>query len=262
MTKQEQLKYIEDNYPATQSMHSNRRVKHTFFSKIETEIQAYLLGFFVADGSIDEKRKTLRVELQKQDCELVYLYKDIISPDARLYQTKERKFKGPRGSIIHAHGNIGVDINSSCICTSLVSLGYGYNKSYKELHMPTNIKEELLVHFLRGYFDGDGSFSMGVYSYKDRPNPNVKVRFSIDAKTSSLLIDIQKFLSENNIKTNIMYLKRDDMWRIYTGSKKECRKLFHFLYDEANFYLTRKFNKFNYYANTEETQIISEFRNA
>ena len=29
------------------------------------------------------------------------------------------------------------------------------------------------------------------------------------------------------------------------------------LYDNANFYLSRKFNKFNYYANTEDVQIIT-----
>lgn len=52
------------------------------------------------------------------------------------------------------------------------------------------------------------------------------------------------------------------MWRIYTGSKKECIKLYHFLYDNSNFYLTRKFNKFNRYVNTEETQLIAELRNA
>ena len=72
-----------------------------------------MLGFYTADGSIDEKRKTFRVELQKGDSEIVYLFKDSISEDARLYQTKERDFIGPKGKIIHAHGNIGVDITSA-----------------------------------------------------------------------------------------------------------------------------------------------------
>ena len=45
------------------------------------------------------------VKLQKGDSEIVYLFKDSISEDARLYQT--------RGKVIHAHGNIGVDITSA-----------------------------------------------------------------------------------------------------------------------------------------------------
>lgn len=262
MNKQEQIKFIEDNYPATMSHSSQRRVRHTFFQNIETELQAYLLGFYVADGSIDEKRKTLRIELQKQDSEIVYLYKDMISVDARLYQTKEREFIGPRGKLIHAHGNIGVDINSSELCNSLVDLGYGYNKSYKEMTISKSIPKELIRHFIRGYFDGDGSFTMGAYKQEDRPRAYLKVKFMIDSKTTSLITDIQKFLSENDINTNIIYLKRDNMWRINTGSKKECIKLFHLLYDDSNFYLSRKFNKFNHYVNTEETQLIAELRNA
>ena len=59
MNKQEQIKFIEDNYPLTTNHISNRRIRHSIFSKIETELQAYLLGFYAADGSIDEKRKTL-----------------------------------------------------------------------------------------------------------------------------------------------------------------------------------------------------------
>lgn len=262
MNKQEQIKFIEDNYPATISKTSQRRVRHTFFSKIETELQAYLLGFYVADGNINEKRKTFRIELQNGDSEIVYLYKDVISPDARLYQTKEREFIGPRGKIIHAHGNTGVDINSSKICNSLVDLGYGYNKSYVDMTISSKIPKHLIKHFIRGYFDGDGCFTMCATKPENRPRAYLKVKFMIDAKTTTLITDIQKFLSENDINTGIIYLKRDDMWRISTGSKKECVKLYHFLYDDANFYLTRKFNKFNRYVNTEESQLIAELRNA
>jgi len=35
-----------------------------------------------------------------------------------------------------------------------------------------------------------------------------------------------------------------------------------FIEDNANFYLTRKFEKFNHYVNTEVTQLIAEYRNA
>lgn len=154
MNKEEQIEFIKDNYPATHHI-SKRRVRHNFFSSIKTELQAYLLGFYTADGSIDEKRKTLRVELQKGDSEIVYLFKDNISEDARLYQTKERDFIGPKGKIIHAHGNIGVDITSAQLCQDLVNLGIGYRKSYEDLKLP-NIDKSLIRHFIRGYFDGDG----------------------------------------------------------------------------------------------------------
>ena len=52
MTKKEQLKFIEDNYPLYNNHISNRRIRHTFFDTIETELQAYLLGFYAADGTV------------------------------------------------------------------------------------------------------------------------------------------------------------------------------------------------------------------
>ena len=39
-------------------------------------------------------------------------------------------------------------------------------------------------------------------------------------------------------------------------------KLFNLLYNDSNFYLKRKYKKFNYYVNTEVSQIITDHRNA
>jgi len=52
------------------------------------------------------------------------------------------------------------------------------------------------------------------------------------------------------------------MFRIATHSIKECKKLYLFLYNNRHCYLKRKFNKFNYYVNTEVSQIITDPRNA
>ena len=60
MNKIEQIKFIEDNYPLELHHIAKREIRHTFFSDIKTELQAYLLGFFAADGSINEKRKTFK----------------------------------------------------------------------------------------------------------------------------------------------------------------------------------------------------------
>jgi intein/homing endonuclease len=261
MNKNEQIKFIEENFPATTHHISNRRVRHSIFTNIQTELQAYLLGFYTADGSIDEKRKTFRIELQKGDCEIVYLFKDIISPDARLYSTKERTFIGPRGKEIHAHGNIGIDITSAELCNSLVKLNIGYRKSYNELHIP-NIPTNLIRHFIRGYFDGDGCICGYIKHNKSRNSDSFVKQFDFTSKTVSLLTDIQKFFAEHDIKINLNYQKRDNLYRLRTCSKKEVVKIFDLLYSNSNFYLSRKFNKFNHYVNTEVTQLIAEYRNA
>ena len=261
MTKIEQIKFIEDNYPLYTNHISNRRIRHNFFEKIETELQAYLLGFYAADGNINEKRKTFRIHLQKQDSELIYLYKDIISPDARTFTINEHQTTGRNGMLVTAHESFGVDITSSKLCEDLVKLGIGYNKSYEELHIP-DIPKHLIRHFIRGYFDGDGCFVGNVVKPKDRPNYYVRMYISIIAKKPTILNEFIKFFSEYNLIVNLNYLKRDDAYRFTTSSKKVCRAIYHLLYDNANFYLSRKYKKFNYYANTEDVQLIADACNA
>ena len=164
--------------------------------------------------------------------------------------------------IITAHESFGVDITSAKLCADLVNLGIGYNKSYAELHIP-NMDKSLIPHFIRGYFDGDGSFVASVKKPNNRPNLTIKMCMSIIAKKPSILNEFIKYFSEeHNLQVNLNYLKRDNAYRFTTSSKKVCRAIYHILYDNANFYLSRKFNKFNYYANTEDVQIIADACNA
>jgi hypothetical protein len=261
MNKEEQIKFIEENYPLYTHHTSNRRIRHDFFKNISTELQAYLLGFYTADGSIDEKRKTFRIHLSIKDSELVYLYKDIISPDARLFSVADNyKTTGRDGKEITGHGSIGVDISSAILVNDLVELGIGYKKTYSDLTIP-NIPENLIRHFVRGFFDGDGSISTYLACEKGKKD-RVRCGIQIDSKTKTLLENIQLFFKNNNIKFNLIYLKRDDMYRISTSSREEIKKLYLLLYKDSYFYLSRKFNKFDYYVNTEVSQLIADHRNA
>ena len=261
MNKEEQIKFIEENYPLYTHHTSNRRIRHDFFKNISTELQAYLLGFYTADGSIDEKRKTFRIHLSIKDSELVYLYKDIISPDARLFSVADNyKTTGRDGKEITGHGSIGVDISSAILVNDLVELGIGYKKTYSDLTIP-NIPENLIRHFVRGFFDGDGSISTYLACEKGKKD-RVRCGIQIDSKTKTLLENIQLFFKNNNIKFNLIYLKRDDMYRISTSSREEIKKLYLLFYKDSYFYLSRKFNKFDYYVNTEVSQLLADHRNA
>ena len=261
MNKEEQIKFIEENYPLYTHHTSNRRIRHDFFKNISTELQAYLLGFYTADGSIDEKRKTFRIHLSIKDSELVYLYKDIISPDARLFSVADNyKTTGRDGKEITGHGSIGVDISSAILVNDIVELGIGYKKTYSDLTIP-NIPENLIRHFVRGFFDGDGSISTYLACEKGKKD-RVRCGIQIDSKTKTLLENIQLFFKNNNIKFNLIYLKREDMYRISTSSREEIKKLYLLFYKDSYFYLSRKFNKFNYYVNTEVSQLIADHRNA
>ena len=260
MNKIQQLQFIQDNYPAYTNHISSRKLRHNFFKDIQIEIQAYLLGFYVADGSVDQKRKTLRVHIQERDSYIVNLFRDFISPDARTFRKAKGKTTGRNGKQINVNPSYGIDITSSILVEDLVSMGYGYQKSYSELELP-NLSDELILHFIRGLFDGDGSFTAYIRIDQGK-SPRKAITWSIVSKTKSILESIQKFLLKYDINLTINYLKRDDMYRLQTSSIKTLEKVFHLLYDNANFYLIRKFDKIKYYVNTEVNQIITDHRNA
>lgn len=263
MNKEEQIKFIEDNYPMEKHVRSKRYTRHTFFSKIETEIQAYLLGLYASDGNINEKRKTFRIHLSYEDAYIVNYFRDIICPTARTFVIERGKQKiGRHGEIYECATIYGVDINSTTLCQDLVMLGLGYRKTWAENHIP-NIPEALIPHFIRGYFDGDGCIS-GHYIKPDlkyKKNERFRANFSIVAKTRSMLEDIKREFEKNNIKCNICHTNRDDMFTL-SAATSQLSKVYNYLYKDANFFMKRKYNKFSHYVNTEVTQLIAEYRNA
>lgn len=261
MTKQEQIKFIEDTYPEYTNHFSKRAIRHDFFSEIKTELQAYLLGFYAADGSIDEKRKTLRIHLCAIDSDIVDMYKMYISKSARTFTLQKHTTIGRNGIKVQAHESYGVDITSSKLCESLVNLGFGYNKTYAEHTLP-RMDSKLFRHFIRGYFDGDGSITGSYRKRQENRKERMTMNFTIEFKKAQLALEFQKEFAKNGIKSNVIYLKRDDMYRLATASIPNIKNLFHFLYDDSNFYGNRKYKKFSYYVNTEVSQLIADHCNA
>lgn len=70
-------------------------VNDDFFKNIDSEIKAYLLGFFLADGTYGlgarcTKSYRFQVTLQEEDLEIISLFKEFIVP------TKEIAYKVPK----------------------------------------------------------------------------------------------------------------------------------------------------------------------
>lgn len=254
--------YLNIHYPLYTNHVSKRKTRHDFFKNIDTELHAYLLGLIMSDGSINDKRATLSHSLNEKDKELLNYYR-IICPKAYIQEYTPKPSKGIRdGKMIIGGKSIRLAIASVTLINDLHQLGVKQNKTYEEQYIPKQIPNKLIKHFIRGYFDGDGSFSGSVIQDKNRPNPRVRMQFQIDSKTKTILEEFKLFFEKNNIKIHIYRCKRDNMYRIASHSVSECKKIYHLLYDNSHCFLKRKFNKFNYYVNTEVSQIITEHRNA
>ena len=72
---------------------SKYAINHDFFTNITTEEQTYLLGFYIADGNINEKRKTFRICITEEDKDILEMFRINISPDSRFYYYKPYQIK-------------------------------------------------------------------------------------------------------------------------------------------------------------------------
>ena len=93
-------------------------------------------------------------------------------------------------------------------------------------------------------------------------NPRVTSSFQIESKTVTLLKEIQTWMLKEGVKININYIKRDDLHRLISSSRVEIKRYSIFYIMILIFTYKEKFDKFNYYVNTEVSQIIADHRNA
>lgn len=114
----------------------------SYFEKIDCEEKAYWLGFFFAEGSLDEKRYCLSIKLGKEEKEHLERFKLAIKADHSIKQTSD----GRQAWVIK--------IGSKRLCRSLQKFGLGKGKALN-LSWP-DIPKIFIFDFIRGYLDGDG----------------------------------------------------------------------------------------------------------
>lgn len=128
------------------------------------------------------------------------------------------------------------------ISNRLCELGCGYNKTFN-LKFPTWINSEIEHHFIRDYFDGDGSIS------PCGGNSMLTITGNIDfiKELQSILankceLSITKLLVRFKHIPSIVGMR-------YCGPRQLIR-IRDYLYKDATLYLNRKYNKFSEIAST------------
>ena len=104
----------------------------------------------------------------------------------------------------------------------------------EELIFEEFLTEEFIPHFIRGYFDGDGS--IGKY--------NERIKFSL-LGTNDLLIWILNFFKNKGMKTTPKISKKKNIYTFQVNSKSDIELIENILYTSSNdYYLKRKKEKF------------------
>lgn len=120
-------------------------------------------------------------------------------------------------------------------CKYLQTLGFIKRKSAREFKIPKIINKTLVHHFIRGYFDGDGSIC-----FRKKGKQKGQKRFELVAGHPSILEDIRKILIKvSGARLNVRQQNPHKCWAIET-SGTYCNSLYDYLYQDATIYLERK----------------------
>lgn len=209
---------------------TNRRyfVDENYFNNIDTEEKAYWLGFIFADGYTRERKSgnSLELKLSIKDKKHLELFKQNINSNHLITNsTNKVKYKDGISQSSMCH----LAIYSRTLVESIKKHGVHPRKTFT-IKFP-NIKEELQNHFIRGYFDGDGSFSFIPEKYKITTN--------IVCASNEFRNDLVEILKKNDI-----WFKQYSNIKIEIQNKLDCLKFYNYIYKNATIFLNRKKEKY------------------
>jgi len=236
-------KYIKLKYPNADLHYSRRKyeINEDYFKIIDTEKKAYFLGLMYADGCVMTRKniELSKIALVTEDDYILEEFKKDTNATYPFFYYKRSKLNSNWKDVTE------FTIGNKNFTKNLINLGCGFKKS-NHLKFP---KEDILPlefrsHFIRGYFDGDGSICIN----KNRKNKKV-LRFE---GTFEFLIELQKVFNQelNTTFTKIQKRHKDRPSNAYTLqyygsiSNNNCNVFYEYMYKNASVFLKRKHDKF------------------
>lgn len=196
-------------------------LNQSFFETIDTEEKAYWLGFLYADGYNNEKTGSIELTLQALDLTHVELFKKAINSEHRI----------SKKTINDRYICYRLSFCSRIMSDYLASHGCVQAKSLI-LEFPKILPDELINHFVRGYFDGDGSVSV---------NPNTKSYNFHILGTENFLEKTREYMGLSDTKLD----KKGECYDLRYSGRQNLLKIKEYLYKDATIYLERKKQKFD-----------------
>ena len=200
-----------------------RRYKQEFdehyFDDINTSNKAYLLGFIYADGCV-EKNNVLSIVLHEKDIEVLKMFQSELNATNPIRNVKSKP-------------HVRIDFCSKHLCDILKSIGCIHNKTLK-LCFP-NISQDFKYDFIRGFMDGDGCISVvnrGKHKY-------------ISLSFTGTLEMLQELKLIFNVDNKITFYRNS--YALHIGKASDVLRILKNIYNEADLYMMRKYNKYQEY---------------
>lgn len=193
------------------------------FSVIDTEEKAYLLGFFAADACVHENN--LVINLASKDHSFLEKIRDLVDPNIEIkLKLVSCRVGGPK-----IYEQSSLCIPNKILITQLLGHGIHRNKSLS-LKSPDTVPDELVRHWIRGYFDGDGCVTS---------NKKGDLIFAV-AGTAEVMTYILAFI-KSMVETKMSVRKQRNIY-VISNSHNIAKIFLEAIYQGANIFLDRKYN--------------------
>ncbi len=212
--RKETIKYWEKKHNLKLKRDTSRKYifNEDYFRDIDTEEKAYFLGLIMADGFVDKKEKLLGISLKNEDS---YILEKLLS-ELKLESGLKSK-KNDTQKVIY--------VCSKKLVKDLKKYSITPNKTFT-IKFP-RLREDLIRHFLRGYFDGDGCVG--------------ERQYWLIVSSECFLEYLIEYL-EKKFCSKIYYIKENKSYKLCF-----CRKnyeIINYIYSDSKVYLKRKKNKY------------------
>lgn len=214
---------------------------------------AYILGYIYADGSLEDspkiRGKYIRVTSIDKD-RLEFIVKELgaehpIRRLKKIQPSEKRRYF--------------VRIGSKQLYESLHRFGLTPKKSLT-VRMPI-VPKKFLVHFVRGYFDGDGCVFVETALNPRKRKILKALRVIFTSGSKRFLIDLEKIMRKNFIvsKRKIIHAQRSCQIRYGTS---DSVRLFTYMYRHVAVteFMERKYTKFKSYFERRPERIDFEVK--
>jgi len=202
-----------------------------FFDILDSEDKAYWFGFVCADGCMNDTNRTVVVNLSSKDTSHLLKLAKVFNKRVYTYRYYNRFHKKYYNSSILVLAN-------HRIWDALILKGVYPRKTYCDMDcVLRRVPSHLLNHFVRGYFDGDGS--VNDTDIKDGKN----YCFSLSGPEKFLrqlrgvLIEVLG-LSETELESH------ENMGVIRWSGREQIKLIGEWMYSEASVFMERKKSKY------------------
>lgn len=235
--KRYQINYILEKNGIAKTFSEARReygLDEHYFDEIDTPNKAYILGFLYADGYNNDINHTVVLTLHEKDKDTLEKIRKELKCEKPLYHISSVNKKDGKPRELES-----LILASKHMSETVKKWGLIPNKTFT-LEFPKFLSDNLVSHFIRGYFDGDGC----AYIEK-RVDRQDRLFVSIMSSTK-FCCEMQQYLEKLGLKMYVNHPtnKNENNSLIRATKRADVKKIKDYIYKDADLYMERKRKKF------------------